>query len=104
MHIDEESLPARLGGSLECPDYSGYCLYQVIDHYSYRYEGNFIIYYIFLRQTIILHCFWENSVSVYVLIKYVYHGGKGKSNNFETFVIRLGRILAIEVWFKSMLG
>ncbi|KAI4465975.1 alpha-tocopherol transfer protein-related [Holotrichia oblita] len=38
MHIDEECLPARLGGTLNSPDYPGHYLYQVIEHYTYRYE------------------------------------------------------------------
>lgn len=39
MHIDEDCLPARLGGTLNSPDYPGHYLYQVIEHYTYRYEG-----------------------------------------------------------------
>ncbi|GJQ82461.1 hypothetical protein Trydic_g14452 [Trypoxylus dichotomus] len=38
IHIDEDCLPARLGGTLNSPDCPGHCLYQVVEHYTYRYE------------------------------------------------------------------
>ncbi|KRT81285.1 CRAL-TRIO domain containing protein [Oryctes borbonicus] len=47
MHIDEECLPARLGGTLNSVDCPGHCLYQVIEHYTYRYEG---IHKLFIRN------------------------------------------------------